>query len=62
MKNLRIESAFVLAGLIISIIFIFYPSPFWMAAFLFIAQPMFIYAIVSSLIQIYRDLKSKKVI
>jgi hypothetical protein len=62
MKNFKVELLFVALGLLISLIFVFNPMPFWMAAFVFVAQPMFLFAIVSSLIRIYKDLKQKGVI
>lgn len=61
-KSLYVELLFVLMGLIISIVFIYDPRPFWMAAFVFVAQPMFVFAMVSGAIRIYRDLKSREVI
>lgn len=62
MKDFKIELLFALIGSLISLVFILNPSPFWMALFVFGAQPMYIFAIASVLIKIYRDLKSKEVI
>jgi len=33
MKNFKVELLFVALGLLISLIFVFNPMPFWMAAF-----------------------------
>lgn len=62
MKHFLVEVIFVLLGTLISILFIFDPSPFLMFAFAFIAQPLFLFAILSSVWMIYRDLKKKNVL
>lgn len=62
MKHFLVEVFFVILATIISILFIFNPSPFLMFAFAFIAQPLFLFAILSSLWMIYKDLKRKNVL
>jgi len=55
MKHFLVEGSFVILGTLISILFIFNPSPFLMFAFAFIAQPLFLFAIMSSIWMIYKD-------
>jgi hypothetical protein len=62
MKTFTVEAIFVLIGIVISVIYIFYPTPLWMTLFLFVAQPCFIYAFVSSAVTIKKDLRSKDII
>ncbi|TRX60138.1 hypothetical protein FNH22_08805 [Fulvivirga sp. M361] len=62
MRHFLVEGIFVLLGTIISILFIFSPTPGLMFAFAFIAQPLFLFAIASGLWMIYKDLKRKKVL
>ncbi len=62
MKKFTIEAIFVLIGIIISVIYIFYPKPLWMTLFIFIAQPCFIYAFISTALTIKKDLRTKEII
>lgn len=62
MKRFTVEAIFILIGIIISIIYVFNPVPFWMTLFIFIAQPCFIYAIISTAFTIKKDLRSKNII
>ena len=62
MKKFTTESIFVLIGIIISLIYVFYPRPLWMTLFIFVAQPCFIYAFVSTALTIKKDLRKKNVI
>jgi len=62
MRHFLVEGSFVFLGTLISILFIFNTSPFLMFAFAFIAQPLFLFAIMSSIWMIYKDLKRKDVL
>ena len=62
MRHFIVEGSFVILATLISILFIFNPSPFLMFAFAFIAQPLFFFAIMSSIWMIYKDLKKKDVL
>ncbi len=62
MKRFTTEAIFTLIGLVISIIYVFHPIPIWMTLFIFVAQPCFIYAIISTAITIKRELRSKDII
>ena len=62
MKRFTIEAIFILIGIIISLIYVFHPTPTWMTLFIFIAQPCFIYAVISTSLTIKKDLRSKNII
>ena len=62
MKRFTIEALFILIGMVISIIYVFNPVPLWMTLFIFVAQPCFIYAVISTALTIRKDLKSKDII
>ncbi|MEH0155838.1 hypothetical protein V6R21_16960 [Limibacter armeniacum] len=62
MRKVFIESLFVIVGMVITIPYMIWPTPFLMFLFVFVAQPCFLFAIVSALIEIFRDLRKKKVI
>lgn len=62
MKRFTIEAIFILIGIIISLIYVFTPTPTWMTLFIFVAQPCFIYAVISTSLTIKRDLRSKNII
>ncbi len=62
MRPFTVEVSFVLIATVISILFIFSPTPVLMFAFAFIAQPLFAFAILSTLWMIFKDLRKKKVI
>lgn len=62
MKRFTIEAIFVLIGITISLIYVFYPEPLWMTLFIFVAQPCFIYAVISTMITIKKDLRSQNII
>ncbi len=62
MKKFTIEALFILVAITISLIYVFNPVPFWMALFLFIAQPCLIYAVISTAFTIKKDLRSKNII
>ena len=62
MKRFTIEAIFTLIGILISLIYVFNPVPLWMTLFIFVAQPCFIYAMVSTAITIKKDLRSKDII
>lgn len=61
-KKFLIETVFVLFGSIVSLFYIIMPSPFLMTVFLFIVQPMFVFVITKTVLRIYKDLKTSKVL
>ena len=62
MKRFTSEAIFTLIGIFISLIYVFNPVPLWMTLFIFIAQPCFIYAVISTAFTIKKDLRSKNII
>ncbi|PWJ43336.1 hypothetical protein [Sediminitomix flava] len=62
MRKIFIESLFVIVGMAIAVPYIISPGPLLMFLFVFVAQPCFAVAIISAAIEIYRDLKTNKVI
>ena len=62
MTNLRWESWAAILAFAISLVYIWVPGPYPMGAFTFIAQPLFLLALVSYGIKVFRDLRSRKVV
>jgi hypothetical protein len=62
MTNLRWESWAVILAFAISLVYIWVPGPYPMGAFTFIAQPLFLLALVSYGIKVFRDLRSREVV
>ncbi|MEN7549543.1 hypothetical protein AAG747_16590 [Rapidithrix thailandica] len=62
MRSLKTELIFILLGVLISIVYIFYPTPFMMTLFVFVAHPLFIFAMISFLLEVKKDLKDKEVL
>jgi hypothetical protein len=62
MINLRWESWAAILAFVISLVYIWVPGPYPMGAFTFIAQPLFLLALVSYGIKVFRDLRSRKVV
>jgi hypothetical protein len=62
MNTLRVEAWAAIAAFLITIVFNLNPGPYPMAAFTFIAQPLFAYAIVRYAWRVLTDLRSRKVL
>ena len=62
MINLRWESWAAILAFAISLIYIWVPGPYPMGAFTFIAQPLFLLALVSYGIKVFRELRSRDVV
>jgi hypothetical protein len=62
MISLRWESWAAMVAFAISLVYIWVPGPYPMGAFTFIAQPLFLVAVVSYGIKVFRDLKSRDVV
>ena len=62
MINLRWESWAAILAFAISLVYIWVPGPYPMGAFTFIAQPLFLVALVSYGIKVFRDLRSREVV
>lgn len=62
MKAFLTEIIFAALASLISVLYILNPAPVLMFLFVFVAQPMFVYAMGSTAFTIYKDLKRNKVI
>jgi len=61
-RQLRWESWAAIVAFVISLVYIWVPGPYPMGAFTFIAQPLFLLALVSYTIKVLRDLRKKDVV
>jgi hypothetical protein len=62
MISLRWESWAAILAFAIALVYIWVPGPYPMGAFTFIAQPLFLLALVSYGIKVFRDLRSREVV
>ena len=62
MRQLRWETWAAIVAFVISLVFIWVPGPYPMGAFTFIAQPLFLLALVSYAIKVLRELRKKDVV
>ena len=62
MTNLRWESWAAILAFAISLVYVWSPGPYPMGAFTFIAQPLFLLALVSYSVKVFRDLRSREVV
>ena len=62
MISFRWESWAAILAFAIALVYIWVPGPYPMGAFTFIAQPLFLLALVSYGIKVFRDLRSREVV
>ncbi|KAF0250060.1 MAG: hypothetical protein FD167_541 [bacterium] len=62
MNDLYAESWAVVVAFIITLGYTISPGPYWMGAFTFIAQPLFVLAIAGYFWKVYQDLRKNKII
>jgi hypothetical protein len=62
MISLRWESWAAILAFAIALVYIWFPGPYPMGAFTFIAQPLFLLALVSYGIKVFYDLRSREVV
>jgi hypothetical protein len=62
MRHLRWEAWATTVALVISLVYIWVPGPYPMGAFTFIAQPLFFLALLSYVIKVLRELRTKGVV
>jgi hypothetical protein len=62
MISLRWESWAGIIAFVITLVFVWMPGPYPMGAFTFIAQPLFLLALLSYGIKVFRDLHSRDVV
>jgi hypothetical protein len=49
-------------ALLIALVYIWVPGPYPMGAFTFIAQPLFLLALVSYVVKVLRELRNKSIV
>jgi hypothetical protein len=62
MNELRWESWAAMLAFLISLGYIWYPGPYCMGAFTFIAQPLFFLALLGYGSKVFRELKQRKIL
>jgi len=62
MKQLHCEAWAAIAAFLIAVVHIWVPDPYPMGAFTFIAQPLFLLALVKYAIKMLRELRKKDVV
>lgn len=62
MNELRWETWAVRIAFVISLVFIWVPGPYAMGAFTFIAQPLFLVALISYAAKVFQELRSRKIV
>ena len=62
MISLRWESWAAILAFAIALVYVWVPGPYPMGAFTFIAQPLFLLALVSYSVKVFRDLRSREVV
>ena len=62
MNRLRVEAWAAILAFVITIVFNLDPGPYPMAAFTFIAQPLFAYAMIRYLWRVLSDLRARRVL
>jgi hypothetical protein len=62
MIDLRWESWAAILAFAIALVYVRVPGPYPMGAFTFIAQPLFLLALVSYGVKVFRDLRSRDVV
>jgi hypothetical protein len=60
--TLRWESWAAILAVAIALVYVWVPGPYPMGAFRFIAQPLFLSALLSYAIKVIRDLRSRDVV
>jgi hypothetical protein len=62
MNELRWEAWAALLAFVISLVYIWVPGPYPMGAFTFIAQPLFLVALVGYVVKVIRELRNRQVL
>jgi hypothetical protein len=62
MRQLQWESWAAIVAFVITLVFIWAPGPYPMGAFTFIAQPLFLLALVSYVVKVLRELRKQDVV
>jgi uncharacterized membrane protein YtjA (UPF0391 family) len=62
MNELRWEAWAALIAFVISLVYIWVPGPYPMGAFTFIAQPLFLVALLGYVVKVIRELRQRQVL
>ena len=62
MRQLEWEAWAAMVAFVFALVYIWVPGPYPMGAFTFIAQPLFLLAMVSYAIKVFRDLHRRSVL
>ena len=62
MTELRWEAWAAMIAFVISLAFIWIPGPYLMGAFTFIAQPLFLIALIGHGVNVFRELRRREVL
>jgi hypothetical protein len=62
MSELRWESWSAIVAFVISLGYTLNPGPYWMGAFTFIAQPLFLMAMCGYVTKVFRELKQRRIL
>jgi hypothetical protein len=60
--NLTVPATATMIALVLTTLFVVHPSPYGMALFAFVAQPLFVIAAVLYGVRVFRDLRSKDIL
>ncbi len=62
MSELRVESWAAILAFLITLVYLWWPGPYAMGAFTFIAQPLFVVALLGYAIKVLRELRRRDVL
>jgi hypothetical protein len=62
MTELRFEAWAMIIAFVIALGYTLSPGPYWMGAFTFIAQPLFVLAMLGYVLKVINDLSKRKII
>ena len=62
MRQLQWEAWVAIMAFVIALVYIWVPGPYPMGAFTFIAQPLFLLALVSYAVKVLRELRKKDIV
>lgn len=62
MKELYWQSWAAILGFLVGLLFIWFPSPYTISAFTFLAQPLFVVAFLGYALKVYQELRRRKIL
>jgi hypothetical protein len=60
--SLRVPALGAIVAFVLTILFVLYPTPYLMALFTFVAQPLFLFSVVFYFRRVFRELREKEVV